>query len=582
MNRFRIMQLTLLAGTLLLFAACAPPTAQVVEKTVVVEKPVAQTVVVEKTVEKTVVAEKTVVVPVPQTVIVQPTAVPGRDTIVIALARAPSGIDPADHSSREAETVIRNMYDGLVTRDNTSGVHMELAESITWLDTKTMEIKLRKGVKFHDGSELKADDVIFTFNREFKTNGIEYPQPHTALRKGFLGPFSSAEKKDDYTVVVNFTAPWPSAMQLLVHTQIVSKAYVEKVGTKGLIEKPMGTGPFKFVSAKTGLEEVVLERFADYYGGAPDLTPVGKASISRAVFRVIPENSTRVAALLAGEVDIIAEVPAELVGTLQKVPGIQVKAIPGTRPIWMELNVKQAPFDNPKVRQALNYAVDKDLIIKKVYNGLAQPLAGALMPTNNFADPSLKPYAYDKTKALALLKEAGWAPDASGMLMKDGKPLSFVIDTIDSIRPLSEAVATMLRDIGIDASVRVWEYNVVRPKLLAGERQAYVGDWGDSAFDPVGHMEAKWYSYTAGSTYGRANFSGYSNARVDTLIKDGEIENDIAKRKAIYNEAQKLIYDEAPAVFLVLPQAIEAAGARTLNWSPASDSRENLHDVNLK
>ncbi|MCX7840780.1 MAG: ABC transporter substrate-binding protein, partial [Anaerolineae bacterium] len=397
-----------------------------------------------------------------------------------------------------------------------------------------------------------------------------------------LGPFDKAQKKDDYTVIVNFTAPWPVGMQMLVHTQIVSKAYVEKVGTKGLIEKPMGTGPFKFVSAKTGFEEVVLERFDGYYGGAPTLAPVGKACVPRAVFRVIPENSTRVAALLAGEVDIITEVPAELVGTLQKVPGIQVKTVPGTRPIWMEFNVTQPPFDNPKVRQALNYAVDKDLIIKKVYNGLAKPLAGPLMPTNVMADPSLKPYPYDKTRALALLKEAGWAPDASGMLMKDGKPFAFVIDTIDSLRPIAEAVATMLRDIGIDASVRVWEYSVVRPKLLARERQAYVGDWGDSAFDPVGHMEAKWHSLVAGSTYGRGNFSGYANKRVDDLIKAGETENDVAKRKAIYYEAQKLIYDDAPAIFLVLPEAIEAATARVQNWQPASDSRQNLHDVCLK
>jgi peptide/nickel transport system substrate-binding protein len=500
----------------------------------------------------------------------------------VALARAPASIDPADHSSREAETVIRNIYDGLVTRDLTSGTHLELAESIKWLDDKTLEVKLRKGVKFQDGSELKADDVVFTLERVFKDNGIDYPKPHTSLRKGFLGPFKSAEKKDDYTVVMNFTAPWPPAMQLLVHTQMVSKAYLDKVGTKGLIEKPMGLGPFKFVSASTGLEEVVLERFDDYYGGAPDLAPVGKACVSRAIFRVIPENSTRVAALLAGEVDIITEVPAELVPTLQKVPGVQVKTVAGTRPIWMEMNVKQAPFDDPKVRQALNSAVDKDLIIKKVYNGLAKPLAGPLMPTNNFADPGLKPYAYDKAQALSLLKEAGWVPDANGILAKGGKPFTFVIDTIDATRPLAEAVSSMFRDIGIDASVRVWEYNVIRPKLLAGERQAYVGDWGDSAFDPVGHMEAKWYSYTSGSTYGRGNFSGYSNATVDQLIKSGETEIDPAKRHTIYNQAQKLIYDEAPAVFLVLPEAIEAAAARVQNWAPASDSRENLHNVCLK
>lgn len=567
MNRIRMIQLGVLVG-LVVLAACAAPTPQVVEKTVVVEKPV------EKIVEKTVVAERTVVVP--------PTPVPGREALIVALSRAPAALDPNDHRNREAETVIRNMYDGLVTRDTTSGVHLEIAESFKWLDDKTLEFKLRKGVKFHDGTELKADDVVFTFERTIKPNAIEFPQPHTSARKGLIEPLTAIEKRDDYTVVMKFTAPWPPAMQMIVHHQIVSKAYVEKVGTKGLIEKPMGTGPFKFVSVKTGLEELVLERFDAYYGGAPTLAPVGKACVSRAVFRVIPETSTRVAALLAGEVDIITEVPAELVDTLKKVPGIQVKTVPGTRPLWMEMNVNQAPFNDVRVRQALNYAVDKDLIIKKVYNGLAKPLGGPLMPTNNFADPNLKPYPYDKTKALALLREAGWVPGPDKMLVKDGKPFAFVIDTQEVTRSLAEALAAMFRDIGIDATVRIWEYSVLRPKLLAGERQAYVGDWGDSAFDPVGHMEAKWHSYKEGSTYGRGNFSGYANARVDKLIRDGETENDAAKRRAIYYEAQKLIYDEAPAVFLVLPEAIEAALARVQNWQPASDSRVNLHDVCLK
>jgi peptide/nickel transport system substrate-binding protein len=592
MNRVRVFQIGALAVALALLAACAPapaPTSAPVVQTVTVKETVMvkETVTVKETVAVpvpqtvAVPVPQTVAVPVPQTVVVPPTAVPGRSTLVVAIARAPASLDPADHRTRESETVIRNMYDGLVTRDNTSGVHLEIAESFNWLDNKTLEFKLRKGIKFHDGSEMKADDIVFTYERTIKDNAIEFPQPHTSPRKGLIEPLVSIEKKDDYTVVMRFKAPYPTALQMIVHHQIVSKAYVGKVGTKGLVEKPMGSGPFKFVSAKTGLEEVILERFDDYFGGAPDLKPVGKACVPRAVFRVIPENSTRVAALLAGEADIIAEVPAELVDTLKKVPGIQVKSVAGTRPLWMEMNVKQAPFNDAKVRQALNYAVDKDLIIKKVYNGLAKPLAGPLMPTNNFADPSLKPYAYDKNKALALLKEAGWVPGADKMLAKDGKPFSFVIDTQDVTRSLAEAIASMFRDIGIDASVRVWEYNVVRPKLLAGERQAYVGDWGDSAFDPVGHMEAKWHSFKD-ATYGRANFSGYANARVDKLIVDGETENDVAKRKTLYFEAQKLIYDEAPAVFLVLPEAIEAASARVQNWEPASDSRENLHDVCLK
>jgi peptide/nickel transport system substrate-binding protein len=124
---------------------------------------------------------------------------------------------------------------------------------------------------------------------------------------------------------------------------------------------------------------------------------------------------------------------------------------------------------------------------------------------------------------------------------------------------------------------------VVLPLLRAGERQAYVSDWGDSAFDPVGHMEAKWHTYTEGVAYwGRGNFSSYSNERVDELIVAGETEADPDARRALYYEAQEILYEEAPAVFLILPDVFEAASDRVLNWQPASDSRINLHDVCLE
>jgi len=118
--------------------------------------------------------------------------------------------------------------------------------------------------------------------------------------------------------------------------------------------------------------------------------------------------------------------------------------------------------------------------------------------------------------------------------------------------------------------------------LMAGERTAYLDDWGDSAFDPVGHMEAKWHGVVADSPYGRGNRSGYNNERVNELIQAGEIETDEAKRHELYNEAQALIYDEAPAVFLLLPEEVEASSGRVQNWEPASDSRFNLHDVCLQ
>ena len=557
--------LTLLA----LLVACGPtPTPVVVKETVIVAG-TPQVVEVTKVVEETIEVEK----------VVTPTALPGRDVIIVGLASAPETLDPADHRSRQSETVIRNMFDGLVTRDTTSGVHLELAEELNWLDDKTLEVKLRQGVKFHDGVEMTADDVVFTFERIIGENMIEYPEPHTSPRKGLIAPLESIEKTGDYTAVMHFSAVWPVAMQMLVHQQIVPRHYLEQVGTKGFVEHPIGTGPFKFVSAE-GLEEIVMERFDDYYGGAPDLAPVAPACVRQIVFRVIPEASTRAAALLAGEIDICQAVPAELLDTLAQTPGLQVKTAPSTNPKWMEMNVTKAPFDDVRVRRAMNYAVDKDLLIEAIYGGRAVALPGPLSPYNNFVNKSLKPYAYDTEKALALLAEAGWTDsNGDGTLDKDGQPFALTIDTTEEFRVLTEALAAQFRAIGIDASVRFWEYSVVKPMLIARERMAYLDDWGDSAFDPVGHFEAKWHGYVEGSTYGRGNFSGYDNPRVDELIKLGEITGDIAERHKIYDEAQQLVYDEAPAVFLILPQEAEAARADLANWGPASDGRINLHDV---
>ena len=557
---------------LALLAACGPTTeSETVVQTVEVEKTVVETV--RETVVETVEVEK------PVEVVATPTALPSRDFIIVAMAAAPVSLDPADHRSRESETVIRNMFDGLVTRDNTSGVHLELAEELNWLDDVTLEVQLRQGVLFHDGVEMTANDVVFTFERIIGENMIEYPEAHTSPRKGLISPLESIEKTGDYTVVMHFSAVWPAAMQMLVHQQIVPKHYLEEVGTEGFVAHPIGTGPFKFVSAN-GLDEIVMERFDDYYGGAPDLEPVGPACVKQVVFKVIPEASTRVAALLAGEVDIIQAVPAELVDTLDQTPGIQVQGAAGTQPKWMEMNVNMAPFDDVQVRQALNYAVDRDLIIDAIYGGRAVALPGPLSPYNNFVNKSLSPYPYDPNEAIALLAAAGWTDsDDDGVLDKDGQSFAFTIDTVEAWRPLAEAVADQFRAIGIDASVRFWEYSVVKPMLQAGERQAYLDDWGDSAFDPVGHFEAKWHTYIEGESHGRGNFSTYSNERVDELIKQGETTPDTAQRQAIYDEAQEFVYEEAPAIFLILPEEAEAARDDILNWEPASDSRINLHDV---
>ncbi len=534
---------------ILVIAACTPET-------------VIQTVEVDREVVVTQEVEKEVVVTQEVEVLVTPIPEPGRQTLIVAMASAPTSLDPADHRSRESETVIRNMFDGLVTRDTRSGVHLELAEEMNWLDDTTLEVKLRQGVLFHNGDEMTADDVVFSFDRIIQENAIEYPDVHTSPRKGLIAPLDSVEKIDDYTVQFNFSGPWPSAMQLLVHQQIVPKAYIEEVGTEGFIAQPIGTGPFKFVEGQLD-DQIVLERFADFWGGAPDLEPVGPACVSEVIFRIIPESSTRVAALLAGEVDIIQAVPAELLDTLEQTPGIVVSTAPGTEPMWLQLNVSDPLFADVGVRQALNYAIDKDLIVDAIYGGRAESLPGPLSPFNNFVNTSLSPYPYDPDKALQLLSDAGWTDsDGDGMLDKGGQTFSFTIDTIERWRPLAEGVAGLYRELGLDAGVRFWEYSVVKDQLLACERQAFLDDWGDFAFDPVGHFEAKWATFIEGEPYGRGNFMCYSNERVDELTKAGEVEIDASARQVIYDEAQQIVYDEAPAVFLILPETAEASSDR--------------------
>lgn len=530
---------------------------------------------------ETITVIETRAVEVAREVLITPTAEPGRSTFIVALASAPTTLDPADHRDRTSETVLRNMFDGLVTRDTTSGVHLELAEEMNWIDDTTLEVKIREGVTFHNGEDLTADDVVFTFERIINENAIEYPEPHTSPRKGLIAPLQSIEKVDDYTVRMNFSGVWPPAMQLLVHQQIVPQDYLEEVGTEGFIAHPIGSGPFQFVEGQLD-DQIVMERYDGYWGGAPDLEPVGPACVDRVIFRVIPEASTRAAALLAGEVDIIQNVPNELIDTLDQTPGIDVKTAPSTEPIWLQLNVSDPLFEDVTVRQALNHAIDKDLLIEAIYGGRAVALPGPLSPYNNYVNEALEPYPYDPDLALAMLEEAGWTDsNGDGTLDRNGQPFAFTIDTIELWRPQAEALASMFREIGIDAGVRFWEYSVVQPQLLACERQAFLDDWGDSAFDPVGHYEAKWHSVVTGEPYGRGNFSCYGNERVDELIKAGEVEADEAARQEIYDEAQQLVYDDAPAVFLVLPEVAEGSSERVQNWEPASDSRINLHDVCL-
>jgi peptide/nickel transport system substrate-binding protein len=215
------------------------------------------------------------------------------------------------------------------------------------------------------------------------------------------------EKVNAHQVRFVLDHPFPVFLQALVHFQIVPKNYIQTVGDETFAREPIGAGPFKFVRGKLDAE-VVMERFDDYYGGSPDLPPVGPAKVKRVVFRTMPESSTRVAAILAGEVSIIQAIPADLVDRLSKSDKVKVMSVEGTRSYQIELNTSKPPFNDVRVRQAMNYAINWQSILKNIYRGSGTRLATSFLPSGFGFNPDLKPYPYNPEKAKALLQEAGY------------------------------------------------------------------------------------------------------------------------------------------------------------------------------
>ncbi|MBO8141360.1 MAG: ABC transporter substrate-binding protein [Firmicutes bacterium] len=474
------------------------------------------------------------------------------DTIVVGITADLQNLDPHNFRHRETETVLRNIYDGLVTRGPDMQPVPELAESIVQIDETTWEFRLRRGVKFHDGTEMTARDVAFSINRYVKEGAMG---GQTSPRKDLLGPVTHAEAVDDYTVRVYLSAPWSVFLPYLVHHMIVPAS----VGD-GLVEHPIGTGPFRFVEWVRG-SHVVLERFDDYYGGAPDLGRSGPAPAKRVIFRIIPENATRLAALMAGEIDIMANVPVHAIADIERHPDLELRPVMGTRSYFTEFNVRRPPFDDVRVRQALNYAIDVDLVIDQLLGGLGQPLPTILSPLSFGYNDELEPYPYDPERARQLLAEAGY-PNG----------FEFELSVENKRRDVAEAYAFMLAQVGVTANIRVWgDYNTMVEAMRRGELDAIMTDWGDSTMDPTGIFIPKL------RTGDRGNFGGYSNPAVDALIEFAESTTSLEARAEAYRYAQKLVYEDAPMLFEYITQELYAQRKSLSGWDPIPDSRINLH-----
>lgn len=481
--------------------------------------------------------------------------------LIVGFTRDADTLDPANHRNRETETIIRNVYDGILTRSSDMQIHPEIAESYTQVSPTVYDFKIRSGVKFHDGSDLTIDDVKFTLDRVIREGGMGDGQ--TSPRQSLMGPVASVEIVGDDTIRVTLSEPWPLLPAMLPHQQVVSKAHVEAVGSEGMATQAMGAGPFRLAEWRRG-DSVILERFDDYYGGADGIPTSGPACVERVIFQVIPESASRVAALLSGDVHIINELPPHSMNQVANSPNAEVMTVNGTRSFFIAMNNEGDIFDDVRVRQAVAHAIDRDLIIDRILGGTATRIEGILSPDAFGKNHELPAYQYDPERARALLAEAGY-PDG----------ISVTLDTEGALRDTAEAIGSLLTNAGINTRIVVGEGTLLTQKWRTQggpkEGDMYLSSWGNSTLDPFDIF------VPTHRTNDRGNSAGYSSAALDALLDEAGVEVDRERRADLYQQAEALVNAEVPYIYLWVPQDIYGVSTRLSNWSPSPDSRINLH-----
>jgi peptide/nickel transport system substrate-binding protein len=462
------------------------------------------------------------------------------DQLVIAQGSDATTMDVDFQSDTVTSSILYNMFDTLLKRGDDMKPQPQLAASYKALDNLTWELKLRPNVKFHNGEEFTSEAVAYSIARASDRK-----------RSRQFSRFASIDKVAPVdSLTVRITTKYPYAAFPAVVMQdcaIVPPKYVEQVGDAGFNTHPIGTGPYKFVEWKKD-DHVAMEANDAYWGGKPKFRKV--------IFRPIKEDSSRLAALKAGEVDLVTNVPPDQVAPLDKASKYEVRKVPSARVIYMGIQTFRPPFDNLQLRQALNYAVDVDSIIKDLLLGHGYRTATPLTKMHLGYDASIKPYPFDPAKARQLLAAAGFP---NGLDTVINTPFGrFIKD-----KEVAEAIGGQLVKVGIRAKVIPDDFSVFLQKYDAKKFDGlYLQSWGNSSFD------ADYTLTPLFSSRGRGYY--YKNTNVDAAIDKAGAELDQQKRVQYYSNALKVIYEDAPWVFLYEQQDLYGV-ARSVKWQPRSD-----------
>jgi len=470
--------------------------------------------------------------------------------LVIGQGTDVSHLDPHYSTSASDVNVFFNLYDNLVLRDEQLNLTPGLATSWKLMDEKTWQFKLREGVVFHNGDPCTADDVKFSLERAIADN------PRTSVYAA-LNTIERVEILDPLTVNLVTKSPDPLLPTRLSYYggMIVPKQYFEKVGREGFRKAPVGTGSIKFVEWKKD-ERLVFEANKRYWR-----SPLPYDKI---IYKPYPETAARIAALLAGEVDFITAVPPDQVEVIDKSGTARVEGALYAGFFSYTFNVKIPPLDNKLVRQAMHYALDRQAIVKKLWRGRGVVPNDAYPNVDKIGyDAKKSPFEFNPKKAKELLAQAGY----KGEEIK----LESAVGYLSNDKQLTETVAAMLQDVGINAKVQLLEYSVraqkVRQKTIEG---LLLGDPTSTLLDPDGMF---WRLMQPGGL-----IDYWRHPEWDRLMGEARILQDQQKRDEHYKKAASIFLDEVPVLIVLQPEKTFAL-KKELQWKARSDEIVVVYDI---
>ncbi|KKJ75366.1 peptide ABC transporter substrate-binding protein [Kiloniella litopenaei] len=457
--------------------------------------------------------------------------------LIVGQIAEPKSLDPAAVTAVNDFRILVNLYEGL-TRYKSGTLEVEPSLATKWTisdDGTEYTFTLREGVTFHDGTPFNAEAVKFNFDRMLDEKHPYHDTGPFPLAF-FFGAVESTDVVDEMTVKFKLNAPYaPFLSNLAYPTGLIVSPAAVKAQKKEFGRSPVGTGPFKFAEWRSN-EAVVVERNNEYWGE--------KAGSDAVVFRPITDANTRVAEMLAGGIDLMVEVPPTSLGQFAG-DNFTVTEQAGPHVWFLILNAKEGPFADKKVRQAANYAINKEAIVNDVLEGTATVAAGPTPPAFAWAyNEALDPYPYDPEKAKALIAEAG----------VEGAELTFYVTEGGSGMlepvPMGTAIQADLEAVGFDVKIETYEWNTFLGEVNPGlEGKADMAEmaWMTNDPDTLPYLALR---SKAWPSEGGFNSGYYANEKVDELLESARTATDLEERARLYREMQTIVQEDAPWVFV--------------------------------